>query len=58
MTYRGARSTLAGGQAKSGDRGTQGLLQGSDGVGRGSAGRSTVAGDRVAAGMPCAWQRR
>jgi hypothetical protein len=39
-------------------RGTQGLLRGSNGVGRGSAGRSTVAGDRLAAGTPCAGQRR
>jgi hypothetical protein len=29
-----------------------GLLRGSDTVGKGSAGRSTVAGDRVAAGTP------
>jgi hypothetical protein len=39
-------------------RGTQGLLRGSDAAGRGSAGRSTVAGDRVAAGTPCAGQCR
>jgi hypothetical protein len=35
-----------------------GLLRGSDAAGRGSAGRSTVAGVRVAAGTPCAGQRR
>jgi hypothetical protein len=39
-------------------RGMHGLLQGSDAAGRGSAGRSTVAGVEVAAGTPCAWQRR
>jgi hypothetical protein len=33
-----------------------GLLQGSDAVGKGSAGRSTVAGDWVAAGTPFAGQ--
>jgi hypothetical protein len=33
-----------------------GLLRGSDAAGRGSAGRSTVAGVRVAAGMPFAGQ--
>ena len=33
-----------------------GLLQGSGAVGKGSAGRSTVAGDRVAAGTPFAGQ--
>jgi hypothetical protein len=32
-------------------RGMHGLLQGSDAAGGGFAGRSTVAGDRVAAGM-------
>jgi hypothetical protein len=31
-----------------------GLLRGSDATGRGSAGRSTMAGDRVAAGTPFA----
>jgi hypothetical protein len=39
-------------------RGMHGLLRGSDAAGRGSAGRSTVAGVEVAAGTPCAWQRR
>jgi hypothetical protein len=39
-------------------RGTQGILRGSDAVGRGSAGRSTVAGIRVAAGTSCAGQHR
>jgi hypothetical protein len=39
-------------------RGMHGLLQGSDAAGRGSAGRSTVAGDRVAAGTPCTGQCR
>jgi hypothetical protein len=39
-------------------RGMHGLLRGSDAVGRGSAGRSTVAGNRVAAGTPCAGQRQ
>jgi hypothetical protein len=39
-------------------RGMHGLLRGSDAAGRGSAGRSTVAGVRVAAGTPCAGQRR
>jgi hypothetical protein len=39
-------------------RGMHGLLRGSDVAGRGSTGRSTVAGDRVAAGTPCAGQRR
>ena len=33
-----------------------GLLRGSGAVGKGSAGRSTVAGDRVAAGTPFAGQ--
>jgi hypothetical protein len=37
-------------------RGGHSLLRGLDGVGRGSAGRSTVAGARVAAGMPCTGQ--
>ena len=37
-------------------RGMHGLLQGSDAAGRGSAGRSTVAGDRAAAGTPSAGQ--
>jgi hypothetical protein len=39
-------------------RGMHGLLRGSDAAGRGSAGRPTVAGDRVAAGTPCAGQCR
>jgi hypothetical protein len=39
-------------------RGMHGLLQGSDVAGRGSAGRSMVAGVRVATGTPCAGQRR
>jgi hypothetical protein len=39
-------------------RGTQGLLWGSDGVGKGTVGRSTVAGNRAAAGTPCAGQCR
>jgi hypothetical protein len=39
-------------------RGMHGLFRGSDAAGRGSAGRSTVAGDRVAAGTPCAGQCR
>jgi hypothetical protein len=39
-------------------RGMHGLLRGSDAAGRGSAGRSTVVGDRVAAGTPCAGQCR
>jgi hypothetical protein len=38
--------------------GMHGLLRGSDAAGRGSAGRSTVAGVRVAAVTPCAGQRR
>jgi hypothetical protein len=37
-------------------RGVHSLLRGLDGVGRGSAGRSTVAGARVAAGTPCTGQ--
>jgi hypothetical protein len=37
-------------------RGVHSLLQGSDVAGKGSFGRSTVAGARVAAGMPCAGQ--
>jgi hypothetical protein len=37
-------------------RGVHSLLRGLDGVGRGSAGRSTVAGDRAAAGTPCTGQ--
>jgi hypothetical protein len=39
-------------------RGMHGLLRGSDVARRGSAGRSTVAEDRVAAGTPCAGQCR
>jgi hypothetical protein len=39
-------------------RGTHGLFRGSGVAGKGSAGRSTVAGDRVAAGTPFAGQRR
>jgi hypothetical protein len=38
-------------------RGVHSLLRGLDGVGRGSVGRSTVAGARVAAGTPCTGQR-
>jgi hypothetical protein len=37
-------------------QGTHSLLRRLDGVGDGSAGRSTVAGDRVATGTPCAGQ--
>jgi hypothetical protein len=37
-------------------RGMRGLFRGSGMTGKGSAGRSTVAGDRVAAGMPFAGQ--
>ena len=37
-------------------RGVHSLLRGLDGVGKGSVGRSTVAGARVAAGMPCTGQ--
>jgi hypothetical protein len=37
-------------------RGVHSLLRGLDGVGKGSVGRSTVAGDRVAAGTPCTGQ--
>jgi hypothetical protein len=37
-------------------RGVHSLLRGLDGVGKGSAGRSTVAGARVAAGTPCTGQ--
>jgi hypothetical protein len=39
-------------------RGVHSLLRGFDGVGRGSAGRSTVAGNRATAGTPCAGQCR
>jgi hypothetical protein len=39
-------------------RGMHGLFRGSGVAGKGSAGRSTVAGDRVAAGTPFAGQRR
>jgi hypothetical protein len=39
-------------------RGMHGLLRGSDAAGRGSAGRSMVAGVRVATGTPCAGQWR
>jgi hypothetical protein len=39
-------------------RGVHSLLRGLDGVGRGSAGRSTVAGDRAAAGTPCTGKHR
>jgi hypothetical protein len=39
-------------------RGMHGLFRGSGVAGKGSAGRSTVAGDRVAAGTPVAGQRR
>jgi hypothetical protein len=37
-------------------RGMHGLFRGSGMAGKGSVGRSTVAGARVAAGMPCARQ--
>jgi hypothetical protein len=37
-------------------RGVHSLLLGLDGVGKGSAGRSTVAGARVAVGTPCTGQ--
>jgi hypothetical protein len=37
-------------------RGVHSLFQGLDGVGKGSVGRSTVAGARVAAGTPCTGQ--
>jgi hypothetical protein len=37
-------------------RGVHSLLYGLDGVGRGSAGRSTVAGDRAAVGTSCTGQ--
>jgi hypothetical protein len=37
-------------------RGVHSLLRGLDEVGRGSAGRSTVTGDRAAAGTPCTGQ--
>jgi hypothetical protein len=39
-------------------RGVHSPLQGLDGVGKGSVGRSTVAGDRAAAGTPCTGKRR
>jgi hypothetical protein len=39
-------------------RGMHGLVRGSGVAGKGSAGRSTVAGDRVAAGTPFAGQHR
>jgi hypothetical protein len=39
-------------------RGVHSLLRGSDGVGKGSAGRSTVAGDRAAADTLCTGKRR
>jgi hypothetical protein len=39
-------------------RGMHGLFRGSGVAGKGSAGRSTVAGDRLAAGTPFAGQRR
>jgi hypothetical protein len=39
-------------------RGMHSLFQGSGVAGKGSAGRSTLAGDRVAAGTPFAGQRR
>jgi hypothetical protein len=39
-------------------RGMHGLLRGSGAAVRGSGGRSTVAGDRVAVGTPCAGQCR
>jgi hypothetical protein len=37
-------------------RGVHSLLRGLDGVGKGSVGRSTVEGSRVAAGTPCTGQ--
>jgi hypothetical protein len=37
-------------------RGVHSLLRGLDGVGKGSVGRSTVAGARAAAGTPCTGQ--
>jgi hypothetical protein len=39
-------------------RGVHSPLRGSDGVGKGSVGRSTVAGARVAADTPCTGKRR
>jgi hypothetical protein len=39
-------------------QGMHGLFRGSGEAGKGSAGRSTVAGDRVAAGTPFAGKRR
>jgi hypothetical protein len=39
-------------------RGVHSFLRGLDGVGKGSVGRSMVAGARVAAGMPCTGQHR
>jgi hypothetical protein len=39
-------------------RGVHSLLRGSDGVGKGSVGRSTVAGDQAAADTPCTGNRR
>jgi hypothetical protein len=39
-------------------RGVHSPLRGLDGVGKGSVGRSTVAGDRAAAGTPCTGKRR
>jgi hypothetical protein len=39
-------------------RGVLSLLRGSNGVGKGLVGRSTVAGARVAADTPCTGKRR
>jgi hypothetical protein len=39
-------------------RGVHSLLRGLDGVRKGSVGRSTVVGDRAAAGKPCTGKRR
>jgi hypothetical protein len=39
-------------------RGVHSLLRGLNGVGKGSVGRSTVAGDRAAAGTSCTGKRR
>jgi hypothetical protein len=68
MAQRITRSTLAGGRVESGEansdsslgelhRGVHSLLQGLEGVGKGSVGRSTVAGARVAADTPCTGKR-
>jgi hypothetical protein len=39
-------------------RGVHSLLRGLNGVGKGSVGRSTMSGDRAAAGTPCTGKRR